>query len=158
MEIRSAGPGNYNDYCRLIHAFDLHFSQKDPGYFRVPGNPVRTPEFYLSLFGPDRGVLMAFEGGQVVGLVNYSAEGPQDYPSLVPRRILFVTILAVAQGHTRRGIGRALMAEAHRKAVELNCVAVELCVQDYNQEALAFYEAVGYRSRERILALPVGGE
>jgi GNAT superfamily N-acetyltransferase len=156
MEIRPAGPENYGDYCRLLHAFDLHFSQQDPGFFRVPGNPVRTKAFYQSLFGPDRGVLMAFVGGHAVALLNYGAQGPEDYPSLVPRRVLFVPILVVDQGHLRQGIGSALMAEGRSKAVELGCVAIELCVQEYNQTAMAFYAAVGYKGRDRTLTLPVG--
>jgi ribosomal protein S18 acetylase RimI-like enzyme len=155
MEIRLAGPENYEDYCRLIREFDEHFSQKDPSFFRVPGNPVRTKEFYQSLFGPDKGVLMAFVRDQSVGLLNYWVEPPADYPSLVPRRVLFVPVLTVIQGHRRQGIGRALMSEARRLGIELKCSAVDLCVQEYNQTAMAFYAAEGYISRERILTLPL---
>jgi GNAT superfamily N-acetyltransferase len=156
MEIRQAGPEHYEDYCRLIHEFDTSFAQKDPGFFRTPGNPVRTTEFYRSLFGPDRGVLMAFVQGRAVGLVNYVLQEPVDYPSMVPRQVLFITILAVTKEFTRQGIGSALMKEARAIATGWNCVAVDLCVQEYNKEALAFYAAEGYRSRDRTLTLSLG--
>jgi GNAT superfamily N-acetyltransferase len=155
MGIRAAGPENYEDYCRLLHPFDQHFALQDPAFFRVPENPVRTKEFYQSLFGPERGVFMAFVDGRAVGLLNYWVEGPADYPSLVPRRVLFIPILTVEQDHRRRGIGTALMAEARRMAESMGCVATEFCVQEYNKEALEFYAALGYRTRERILTMAV---
>ena len=155
MEIRPAGPGNYSDYCELVHEFDVHFASEDPAFFRVPANPVRTVEFYQSLFDSDSGVLMAFIEDKAVGFLNYRIDPPVDYPSLVPRKTLFVTILAVTKNHVRQGIGRALMAKVRLQAQELKCLAVELCVQDYNHAALEFYKAEGFASRERIFSLPI---
>ncbi len=67
----------------------------------------------------------------------------------MPRRRAFVDSLAVGQEFRRHGIGRALMDQAHAWAIAKGAADVELNVYEFNQPALAFYQALGYETSTR---------
>jgi RimJ/RimL family protein N-acetyltransferase len=52
--------------------------------------------------------------------------------------------LMVAQGHRRRGVGRALMRAAEEWARQTGVWKLELHVFPHNEGAIRFYEALGY--------------
>jgi len=56
---------------------------------------------------------------------------------------LRVTELWVAESHHRRGLGKALLDFAKRRAKELGCRALMLETQSGNENAIAFYLAQG---------------
>jgi GNAT superfamily N-acetyltransferase len=56
-----------------------------------------------------------------------------------------VVALVVAEGHRRRGAGRALMQRAEEWAAEHDCRAVYLRSNVFRTWAHAFYETLGYR-------------
>jgi ribosomal protein S18 acetylase RimI-like enzyme len=67
----------------------------------------------------------------------------------VPRRQAFVDSLAVKQEFRRRGVGRALMDHAHRWAIAKGAADIDLNVFEFNQPAIAFYQALGYETSRR---------
>ncbi|WP_449408108.1 GNAT family acetyltransferase [Microbacterium maritypicum] len=52
--------------------------------------------------------------------------------------------LSSASSHRRRGVGRALVAEAERLLRDMGCPKVQLMVRDGNEQALEFYDELGY--------------
>lgn len=52
--------------------------------------------------------------------------------------------LASATSHRRRGVGRALVAEAERLLLDLGCPKIQLMVREGNEQALEFYDDLGY--------------
>lgn len=56
----------------------------------------------------------------------------------------WVNYLAIEPGLQRRGLGRALMAEAERRLSALGCPKVQLQIRNDNAEAIAFYRRLGY--------------
>jgi RimJ/RimL family protein N-acetyltransferase len=52
--------------------------------------------------------------------------------------------LLVSRSHRRRGIGRALMAEAEAWVLETAIVKIELHVFPHNHAAIALYRSLGY--------------
>jgi ribosomal protein S18 acetylase RimI-like enzyme len=64
----------------------------------------------------------------------------------------WVNYLAVAHSHRGRGLGRTLMAEVERLLGEAGCPKVNLQVRGTNEEALGFYERLGYK-RDDALSL-----
>jgi ribosomal protein S18 acetylase RimI-like enzyme len=56
----------------------------------------------------------------------------------------WVNYLAVAPGDRKRGLGRAIMAEAERLLREAGCPKINLQVRAGNAEAIAFYRSIGF--------------
>ncbi|MFJ4224872.1 GNAT family acetyltransferase [Microbacterium sp. NPDC089695] len=52
--------------------------------------------------------------------------------------------LASAPSHRRLGVGRALVAEAERLLIDMGCPKIQLMVREGNEQALEFYDALGY--------------
>lgn len=56
----------------------------------------------------------------------------------------WVYYLAVRADHQGRGLGRCLMSACEAWVSERDIPKIQLMVRDTNQEALSFYEALGY--------------
>jgi len=52
--------------------------------------------------------------------------------------------LATARSHRHQGIARSLVREAERLLLEMGCPKVQLMVREGNEEALGFYDDLGY--------------
>jgi ribosomal protein S18 acetylase RimI-like enzyme len=65
-----------------------------------------------------------------------------------PLSTLYVDALAVAPDFRRRGVARALLAEAERAAARAGLSGVALDTGLHNAPARALYEGAGYRERE----------
>lgn len=102
-----------------------------------PWNDPRRDIARKATVAPDL-FLVAEEGGAVVGTAMVGYDGHRGW----------VNYLAVAPEHRGRGLGRALMAEGERLLRALGCPKLSLQVRPENTEAMAFYEALGYRRDE----------
>ena len=78
--------------------------------------------------------LVAEAGGAVVGTAMFGYEGHRGW----------VNYLAADPAVRRQGVGRALMAEGERLLRERGCPKLSLQVRPGNDDAFAFYEALGY--------------
>lgn len=56
--------------------------------------------------------------------------------------------LASDPGHRGQGIGRALVVEAERRLLAYGCPKVQLMVRTENEQAMAFYDRLGYERFE----------
>jgi GNAT superfamily N-acetyltransferase len=61
-----------------------------------------------------------------------------------PGRLGRVTSLVVDAGVRRSGAGKALLAEAEKRAVSWGCVAMDIASSRHRSAAHAFYRAAGY--------------
>lgn len=78
--------------------------------------------------------LVGLLGDEVVGSVMAGYEGHRGW----------INYLAVAPELRRRGLGRALMAEAERLLMAAGCPKINLQVRSTNAEVIAFYQSLGY--------------
>lgn len=60
----------------------------------------------------------------------------------------WVNYLAVDPEHRKRGLGRALMAEAELRLLREGCPKLNLQVRATNPEIVAFYQRLGYEVEE----------
>jgi ribosomal protein S18 acetylase RimI-like enzyme len=78
--------------------------------------------------------LVGERNGRVVGTVMAGYEGHRGW----------INYLAVEPAAQRRGLGRALMAEAERLLRAAGCPKVNLQVRSTNAAVIAFYRRLGY--------------
>lgn len=150
IAIRQATAKDYDALCAIIDQVDTLHRDRMPHIFQKPPGPVRDREYILGLLADDNvGLFVAEIEGQVAGFVHALVRDTPPWPVLVPRRRAFIDSLAVGQQFRRRGIGRALMNQAHTWAVAKGAADVELNVFEFNQPALAFYRALGYETSTR---------
>ena len=110
------------------------------GLTRPWNDPVKDIDRALATW-PDL-FLVAEQDGMVVGTALCGYDGHRGW----------IYYLAVAPSHQRRGIGRALMAEAEAKLTALGCPKVMLMVRRGNDGTHGFYDGVRlFRGRCRDL-------
>ena len=67
-------------------------------------------------------------------------------PYCHPRRIYYVTEFGVDEAYRRQGVGRELMAFMEADARAKGFSGIELDMWTFNENARAFYEALGFRT------------
>jgi ribosomal protein S18 acetylase RimI-like enzyme len=85
-------------------------------------------------------VLLAFEGSHAIGLAICFF----GLSTFAARPLLNVHDIAVVPARRGQGVGRALLTEAERIAVERGCCKLTLEVQDANQTARHLYRRFGF--------------
>lgn len=90
----------------------------------------------LALRGPASTVLVAWDGGRLVGTAMTGHDGHRGW----------VYYLAVATSARRTGIGRALMGAVEEWLRASDIPALNLMVRADNQAALGFYDRLGYET------------
>ncbi len=91
---------------------------------------------------PRSGVLVAEDGGQVVG---FTAFGPTRDADEDPATVAEIFTIYLAPEAWRRGMGGALLAAAVEEQSRAGHRAATLWVLDANARARRFYEAAGWR-------------
>jgi len=94
-----------------------------------------------NLFGPHRyaETLIAEVDGSPVAFALFF----HNFSTFLAQPGIYLEDLFVVPEHRARGIGRALLKELARLAVERECGRLEWSVLDWNREAIGFYERLG---------------
>jgi GNAT superfamily N-acetyltransferase len=111
-------------------------------YERMSDQVVATDaDIRDALFGlhPSAEVLIARADDEPAGFALFF----HNFSTFLGRRGLYLEDLFVKPAFRRRGIGRRLLAELARIAVERNCGRFEWAVLDWNEPAIAFYKSLG---------------
>ena len=101
---------------------------------------------------PGSGILVADDGGQVVGLLSYSLR-----PSLVHAgRSCVIEELVIDQTTQRQGVGARLVEDLLRRAAEWGCVEVSVTTLAGQRGAIDFYKARGFSDDAVLLEKHLG--
>lgn len=134
VAIRPARPQDVPTILALIRAL--------AEYEKLLDQVVATEEaLHASLFGarPYAEALLAWDGDEAAGFALYF----HNYSTFLARPGLYLEDLFVRPQCRGRGIGKALLAEVARIAVERDCGRLEWAVLDWNAPAIAFYRSLG---------------
>ena len=96
----------------------------------------------------DATVLVARDRGKIIATLTLQTRKPWsiDVAYFTPcKKPLYLINMAVHPRRQRRGVGRALLAEARRVARELDANAIRLDAYDAEAGAGGFYQRCGYR-------------
>ncbi|MEZ0369056.1 MAG: N-acetyltransferase family protein [Candidatus Sericytochromatia bacterium] len=80
------------------------------------------------------------------------------YSTWAGRPTLFLEDLFVRPAYRGLGLGKALLAELARIALEKNCARMQWQVLDWNTPAIEFYEAIGAKILKEWLPCRIEGE
>ena len=133
IEIRGAKAGDETviidllrelaDYERLLHKFHLTAEHVARDFFGV---------------APAISCHLAFADGEPAGVMTWYGT----YSSFAAMRGIYLEDFYVRPALRRRGIGRALVADLARRAIEAGCPKLEWSVLTWNKPSIAFYETL----------------
>lgn len=122
-------PDRYDEAVALWHAAGLTRPWNDP-----------DDDLRRAVDGPTSAVLAVLEGDRLVGTVMVGHDGHRGW----------LYYLAVAEGHRRRGVGRALVAAAEER-LAAHVPKSQLMVRGDNAGAVAFWEGLGYGVQDTVV-------
>jgi GNAT superfamily N-acetyltransferase len=126
-------------------------------YERLADQAVATEAGVLeALFGPQPAaeVVIAYADNRPAGFALFF----HNFSTFLGRRGLYLEDLFVKPEFRRLGIGRRLLAELARIAVERGCGRFEWSVLDWNTPAIEFYKRLGARPLDDWTIFRVTGE
>ena len=141
-----------NELRRQVN--DLHVSSR-PDVFR-PGCSQELQDHVNVLFAGDcREILVAEADGVVVGFacLKYIDRPASPYRNAI--RFVAIEELGVDEACQRQGTGRLLVDSVRSRAREQGYSRIELDMWEFNENALAFYERIGFRTYRRYMELDV---
>ena len=153
--IREAQAADYAGMCKLFGEVDALHAERAPWMFRTPLSEPRSAEFLANQLSHADSTLFVADAGELVGVATVVMRSAPEFGVFVPQRWAVLDGIAVTRAWQRRGVGRALTGAAEGWARTQGARWVELVVYDFNANARAFYEALGYLPTSMKLRKPM---
>ena len=153
--VREAVEQDYEGISEIFTEVNVMHSEALPSIFVEPEEheePARDRKFISDDIANENAALFVAEkDGQIIGIIHVSIRESPDIPIMVKRRYGYVDTIAIANEFRNSGVGKALMREAERWAIQKNVSQLELNVWDFNQNASAFFQKLGYTAARHIM-------
>ena len=155
LKFRKMMPADYEDVDRLMSLLHgMHVEARPDMY--VPAEHIYSREEYLRRASGDGWIaLLAEDGGgpeygtgRVIGILFAEL---RDRTCMSTERSAYIHDLIVAPDVRREKIGTMLYRMAEREARERGAVRLDLAVWSFNEDALAFYRAMGLTIQRVVL-------
>ena len=131
---------------------DLHVAGK-PEIFKT-GFPEELREFVHSIWNdPDKAIVVAKREGEICGFAVLHHIVRPETPFMFVRDYLDVDEFGVDEAHRREGVATEMIAFIRAYAKEASFSRIELNMWEFNHDALAFYEAVGFTTYRRYMEM-----
>lgn len=141
-----------NELRRQVN--DLHTAAR-PDMFK-PGFPQEIQDYLHTIFeADDRHILVVEMNGKIVAFACLAEIVTSATPYRPSRRFFEVDELGVDKSARRKGVGRKLFEEICRIAKDKGFAKIELNMWEFNEEALKFYEAIGFSTYRRYMEMRV---
>ena len=152
-KIRGAELSDYEQVAALYHRLDCRHGRLAPSFFPEDAGK-RELEAYRQTVAEKNGVVLVADlEGILVGVVTVSVYDTPANPLMVPRKRGYVDELVVASTHDGQGIGKLLMEAAATWCRRRGAKQRLLTVWSGNDEAQAFYTALGYTPLNQVLGI-----
>lgn len=144
-----------NELRKMVN--ELHANGR-PDIFR-PGFCAELQQHVYQKFDSDAAdVIVALADGVVCGFAIAEYIYRPESPYIFARRFYHIEEFGVDAAFRRKGAATALIAFCRQEAARTRFDRIELDVWSFNEEALKFYEAVGFQTYRRFMALPATQE
>lgn len=111
--------------------------------------------FFEHIESETQAIYVAEVAGSIVGYVLLEVKGNSYLDILIPRKLVYITDIAVLKTHQKQGIGHLLFQQSVEWAKDKGAASLDLTVWAFNQEAIAFYERHGMGTLTRQMTLPL---
>jgi GNAT superfamily N-acetyltransferase len=138
------------------HVHDLHVAHR-PDIYKEQRSPEDLTRIYEEQLGHEsvRIFIAELPGGECAGYAIATVRQRAASTLLHAESLIFLNQLAVAPQATRRGVATALLNAVRDAGREAGCRRLITEVWDFNNEARAFYEAVGFLPTKHSLERPL---
>lgn len=137
-----------NELRRQVN--DLHVEGR-PDIFK-PGFSDELKDHIFEIWEDEKQqIVVAEENGEICGFaVLHIIERPEN-PYMFGRYFLDIDEFCVDSEHRRRGIAKSMISFIKEYAAEQGFKKLELNMWEFNEGALAFYEAAGFKTYRRYM-------
>ncbi len=153
IQVRFAGEedlGRVNVLRKQVN--DLHVAGK-PEVFR-PGFCDALRDYIHEIRqDPRKRIVVAEEDGSICGFAVLNHITRPENPFMFERDFMDVDEFGVAEEHRRHGVASAMMGFIRKYTKEEGLNRLELNMWEFNRNALAFYEAAGFRTYRRYMEI-----
>ena len=134
MHIRLAN----RDDTPTILDFIKHLAEYEKLAHEVEATPAQLEK---TMFGEHRYAecLLAEDSGTAMGFALFF----HNYSTFLAKPGLYLEDLFVSPDHRGKGIGKALLKELAKIAIDRDCGRLEWWVLDWNESAISFYKSLG---------------
>lgn len=133
---------------------DLHVAGK-PEIFK-PGFPDELRTYVRSIWNdPDKAIVVAEREGEICGFAVLNRVVRPETPFMFVREYLDIDEFGVDEAHRRESVATEMIAFIRAYAKENGFSRIELNMWEFNREALAFYEAVGFSTYRRYMEMQI---
>ena len=158
MTVRKATLEDFSAIALLSgQVHQLHQKARED-IFVPADSPYTQKEYQELLSSPSTAVLLAQEGEEPVGYAVLELYSTHNRRILRQRLICSIEDFCIHRDWKRRGYGRLLFEAVLALARRSNANSLELTVWEFNRDALAFYQAMGMKGKNRRLELILGSE
>jgi GNAT superfamily N-acetyltransferase len=145
IKIREANLADYRDINSLYTEELAYHITLLPDIFKM-ADPVMTEAWYQDQLDNENVVIFIAEvKGSVVGALQVMLRHNQNDPIFKTRHYTHIEELIVAKSHRGLGVGRRLLESAQAWAKARGATAIDLWVWTENQDAIDFYNHLGYK-------------
>ena len=131
---------------------DLHVEGK-PDVFK-PGSSEELQNYVYYIFkDPEQKIVVADKDGELCGFAILHHIYKPENPFMKVRDFLDIDEFCVDEKHRREGIATALIEFIKNFAIDQGYHRLELNMWEFNQDALAFYEAAGFETFRRYMEM-----
>ncbi len=131
---------------------DLHVEGK-PDVFKPGFNEELQNYVYYIFKDPEQKIVVADKDGEICGFAILHHIYKPENPFMKVRDFLDIDEFCVDEKHRREGIATALVEFIKNFAKEQGYHRLELNMWEFNQDALAFYEAAGFETFRRYMEM-----
>ena len=156
IEVRLARPEDLDAVQALRRQVNDVHVQGRPDFFRPGFGEALQQHLYDFVDQPDAWLLVALADGQVAGFASANRIHKPETPYRRAMDFYHVDEFCVDEAHRRQGVATALIDFIKRDAAAKGLDRVELDVWEFNQGAVRFYEAAGFKCYRRYMELMLG--
>lgn len=144
VTVRNAEMADYEEVEHLEELVFQFHQQSRPDYFQPPAKYSYTKEDFAEFLAlPCPIALVAVCDGSIAALCFGKITQTTENAFCKARKIALIEDLITLPEYRRQGIASNLMKEAHKIATAKNAESLELCVWNFNPDAVEFYKNFG---------------